>query len=90
MKSNRTTGGHDRTVESRRGDATAAQAELLGIEIYPGFPAAEVLFGANGKIAGIVTSDMGVAATRAIAPTTRPAQISTANTRCSPKGGAAR
>ena len=37
-----------------------AQAEALGIEIYPGFAAAE-LIEENGIIAGIVTGDMGVA-----------------------------
>ena len=32
-----------------------AQAEALGVEIYPGFPASEVLFDANGAVAGIAT-----------------------------------
>ncbi len=38
----------------------ARKAEALGVEIYPGFAAAEVLF-ANGAVAGIATGDMGVA-----------------------------
>ena len=38
----------------------ATKAEALGVEIYPGFAAAEVLFGANGRVAGIATGDMGV------------------------------
>jgi electron-transferring-flavoprotein dehydrogenase len=38
----------------------AAKAEALGIEIYPGFAAAEVLYGANGEVAGVATGDMGV------------------------------
>jgi electron-transferring-flavoprotein dehydrogenase len=38
----------------------ATQAEALGVEIYPGFAAAEVLFDANGAVAGIATGDMGV------------------------------
>ncbi|MDJ1157818.1 electron transfer flavoprotein-ubiquinone oxidoreductase [Chelatococcus sp. SYSU_G07232] len=38
-----------------------AQAEALGVEIYPGFAAAEVLFGPNGEVTGIATGDMGVA-----------------------------
>jgi electron-transferring-flavoprotein dehydrogenase len=35
------------------------QAEALGVEIYPGFPAAELLED-NGRITGIATGDMGV------------------------------
>jgi electron-transferring-flavoprotein dehydrogenase len=38
----------------------ATKAEALGVEIYPGFAAAELLFGANGEVTGIVTGDMGV------------------------------
>jgi electron-transferring-flavoprotein dehydrogenase len=38
----------------------AKKAEALGIEIYPGFAAAEVLFGANGAVVGIATGDMGI------------------------------
>ena len=38
----------------------AAKAEALGVEIYPGFAAAEMLFGANGEVAGVATGDMGV------------------------------
>src|SRR5262245_55841862 len=37
------------------------KAEALGIEIYPGFAAAEVLYGANGEVTGVATGDMGVA-----------------------------
>jgi electron-transferring-flavoprotein dehydrogenase len=39
----------------------AAKAEALGVEIYPGFAAAEVLFDANGAVKGIATGDMGIA-----------------------------
>ena len=39
----------------------ATKAEALGVEIYPGFAAAEVLFDENGAVAGIATGDMGVA-----------------------------
>ncbi|MCW9001524.1 MAG: NAD(P)/FAD-dependent oxidoreductase, partial [Rhodospirillales bacterium] len=35
------------------------QAESLGIEIYPGFAAAEVLFNEDGSVKGIATGDMG-------------------------------
>jgi electron-transferring-flavoprotein dehydrogenase len=38
----------------------AAKAEALGVEIYPGFAATEVLFDANGAVAGVATGDMGV------------------------------
>ncbi len=36
------------------------QAEALGVEIYPGFAAAEVLFDDDGAVSGIATGDMGV------------------------------
>src|SRR4051794_36682407 len=38
----------------------ASKAEALGVEIYPGFAAAEVLFGENGEVAGVATGDMGI------------------------------
>src|SRR5438045_1424823 len=38
----------------------AAKAEGLGVEIYPGFAATEVLFGNNGEVVGVATGDMGV------------------------------
>lgn len=40
----------------------AEQAEELGVEIFPGFTAAEVLYGDDGSVQGIITGDMGVAA----------------------------
>jgi electron-transferring-flavoprotein dehydrogenase len=39
----------------------ATKAEALGVEIYPGFAAAEVLYGENGEVKGVATGDMGVA-----------------------------
>jgi len=39
----------------------AEQAERLGVEIFPGFPAADVLYDENGAVKGVVTQDMGVA-----------------------------
>ena len=36
------------------------QAEELGVEIYPGFAGAELLFDENGRIAGVATGDMGI------------------------------
>src|SRR5437016_12473260 len=38
----------------------AKKAEAAGVEIYPGFAAAEVLFGENGEVVGVATGDMGV------------------------------
>ena len=38
----------------------AQKAEALGVEIYPGFAADEILFDANGAVTGIATGDMGV------------------------------
>jgi electron-transferring-flavoprotein dehydrogenase len=36
----------------------AGEAEALGVEIYPGFAAAEVLFGEDGAVAGVATGDL--------------------------------
>jgi electron-transferring-flavoprotein dehydrogenase len=38
----------------------ARKAEALGVEIYPGFAAAEVLYGEQGAVKGIATGDMGI------------------------------
>jgi len=37
-----------------------AKADELGVEIYPGFAASEVLYGDKGEVLGIATGDMGV------------------------------
>src|SRR5690606_26890702 len=37
------------------------QAEALGVEIYPGFAAAEVLYDEQGAVKGVATGDMGIA-----------------------------
>ena len=36
------------------------QAEALGVEIYPGFAGAEILYDDNGAVRGVATGDMGV------------------------------
>ena len=36
------------------------QAEALGVEVYPGFAAAEVLYNDDGSVRGIATGDMGI------------------------------
>ena len=38
----------------------AQQAENLGVEIFPGFPAAEVLYNDDGSVKGVATGNMGV------------------------------
>ena len=38
----------------------AQQAETLGVEIYPGFAAAEVLYDESGRVKGVATGDMGI------------------------------
>jgi electron-transferring-flavoprotein dehydrogenase len=38
----------------------AAEAEGLGVEIYPGFAGAEILYGDKGEVRGVATGDMGV------------------------------
>ncbi len=38
----------------------ATKAEALGVEIYPGFAAAEVLYDDNDAVGGVATGDMGV------------------------------
>ena len=41
----------------------ATQAENLGVEIFPGFSAAEILYGENDEVLGIATGDMGLSKT---------------------------
>jgi electron-transferring-flavoprotein dehydrogenase len=36
------------------------QAEALGVEIFPGFTAAEVLYNDNGSVKGVATGNMGI------------------------------
>jgi electron-transferring-flavoprotein dehydrogenase len=38
----------------------AGEAEALGVEIYPGFAAAEVLYDDAGRVSGVATGDMGI------------------------------
>jgi len=37
------------------------QAEALGVEIYPGYGAAEVLYDSEGRVKGVATNDVGIA-----------------------------
>ncbi|MEA3118217.1 MAG: electron-transferring-flavoprotein dehydrogenase [Paraburkholderia sp.] len=36
------------------------QAEALGVEIFPGFPAAEVLYSDDGRVKGVATGNLGI------------------------------
>src|SRR5512134_2682198 len=38
-----------------------AQAEALGVEVYAGFPAADVIYDPSGAVKGVATGDMGIA-----------------------------
>ena len=38
----------------------AEQAEALGVEIFPGFPAQDIIYNEEGSVAGIITGDMGL------------------------------
>lgn len=39
----------------------ARQAEALGVDVFSGFPAAQILYAESGAVAGVITGDMGVA-----------------------------
>ena len=39
----------------------AREAEVLGVEIYPGFAAVDLMFGEAGEVKGVVTGDQGIA-----------------------------
>jgi electron-transferring-flavoprotein dehydrogenase len=38
----------------------AEQAEQLGVEVFPGFAAAETIYNEDGSVGGVITGDMGV------------------------------
>ena len=38
----------------------AEQAESLGVEIFPGFPASEIIYNDDGSVKGVATQDMGI------------------------------
>ena len=46
----------------------AQQAEALEVAIFPGFAAAEVLYGENGEVIGVATGDMGIEKDGSIGP----------------------
>ena len=38
------------------------QAEELEVNVFPGFPAASIIYGENGEVQGVITGDMGIGA----------------------------
>ncbi len=48
------------------------QAEALGVNVFPGFAASEILFDDNGRVNGVATGDMGVSSTGDEKPTYQP------------------
>ena len=48
------------------------QAEALGVMVFPGFPAAEVMYNDTGAVCGVITQDMGVAADETHKPDYQP------------------
>ncbi len=38
----------------------AEQAETLGVEVFPGFAAAQVIYNEDGSVGGVITGDMGI------------------------------
>ncbi len=68
-----------------------ARAEGLGVEIYPGFAATELLYGDNGEVVGVATGDMGIGRDGKREKPISPAAWScAANMSCSAKARAAR
>ena len=43
------------------GQWLAEQAEAMGVEIFPGFAASEILYHEDGRVKGVATGDMGIA-----------------------------
>ena len=52
----------------------AEQAENLGVEIFPGFPASKLIYD-NNKVVGVQTGDMGISASGEIKPGHEPGII---------------
>ena len=38
----------------------ARQLRRLGVEIYPGFPASEIIYDENSNVKGVITGDLGI------------------------------
>lgn len=50
----------------------AGKAEELGVQIFPGFPAREIIFDKNGRVSGIITGEFGRAADNSKKPEYQP------------------
>jgi electron-transferring-flavoprotein dehydrogenase len=68
----------------------ATQAEELGVEIFPGMAASEIVWGENGRVKGVVAGEFGREADGSIGPSYEPGWSCTANTCCWAKACAAR
>jgi electron-transferring-flavoprotein dehydrogenase len=66
----------------------AGRAEALGVEIFPGFAAAEVLYHEDGSVKGVATGDMGVARDGSHRDDYQPGMELHANTPSSPRARA--
>jgi phytoene dehydrogenase-like protein len=67
----------------------AQQAEALGVEIFPGFAAAEVLYDEQGRVKGVATGNLGVTRTASRTTASSSAWSCWASTRSLPKARAA-
>ena len=50
----------------------AEQAEALGVNVFPGFAAAQICYADDGSVCGVITGDMGVAADGSAKPNHEP------------------
>jgi hypothetical protein len=67
----------------------AEQAEALGVEIFPGFTAAEVLYNDAGPVRGVATGNLGMGKDGEPPTTSSSAWNCWASTPCLPKAPAA-
>jgi hypothetical protein len=67
----------------------APQAEALGVDVFPGFAAADTIFNEDGSVAGVRIGDMGVAKDGSHKPGTPKASTSRPRSPCLPKAHAA-
>ena len=65
------------------------QAEALGVEIFAGFPAAQVLYSDTGVVKGVITGDVGINREGEPTDAYQPGMELQANTRYLPKAAAA-
>jgi electron-transferring-flavoprotein dehydrogenase len=78
-----------RRQPGQRGAWLASRPKALGVEIFPGFAAAEVLYDDAGPVKGVATGNMGIGKDGEPATASSSAWSCTASTPCSPKARAA-